>query len=121
MRVTKDDYLNKFAIDLSLEFRSENYDNETNALNLWLANNEENLVDYLAAIGMTEEHECWNEEEFTRALLEQDKHILRYGDVPLKGMRDENNNFIPFVAPKANRILRNAHMIRVGFSRYGGY
>lgn len=122
MRVTRDDYLNKFAIDLDLEFRGSNYDNETKAVEVFLTNNEENLVDYLKyTYNIDDTCENWNETEFTRALLQQNKHILSYGDIDMKGIRDENGNYIPFLAPKARAILSNVGMLRNSFSRYGDY
>lgn len=75
--VTRDSYEQFSGIDLNIELKSSQYDNPTQAVNIFLKQQQTWLYTKTQTDYRISE---WDDDTFAEALLWQIKHVLKYGE-----------------------------------------
>ena len=95
MYLTKDVYFEKRGIDLDIEFKSGQYDDPSNAVDKFLQQIEDFVVEYLETNYGTSRNQL-DSETMEQALIYQVDHVLETGEINKQTLSDN-----------AYRILRN--------------
>lgn len=118
--ITKEDYFNKRGIDLNLELKGSSTDNPSNAVNIFISNIEEWILEYLENKYdfdrfELEENTDW-QEAFKKAVIHQIDYIRRNGDLTLDCANTYNA-----LSPNAFNVLKNVGMCEIQRQRRSGY
>lgn len=100
--LTKDDYMNIRGIDLSLELRGSATDNESNAVNIFLENLQQDLLEYMQ-LHFDVDIDNLDPVVMKRVMAHQVDFIRRNGDLSL----DYENHTEFVIAPKAFVLLKS--------------
>lgn len=100
--VTKKDYFGFSGIDLDLELKKSNYDNQGRAVEIFIARVEEWLYDYIYS---TYFNDTFDTTAFKKAVMHQIDYIRKNGDLSIQAA-----NALTLLAPNAKRVLRMSGM-----------
>lgn len=121
--VTKQDYYNWSGIDLQLELKGSNYDNISDAVDIFLTRVEGWCLDYLEnnyRITPTEPLDTdgepiFNLAAFKKGVLHQIDYLRRNGDLSIQAVSIMRNTIstAPQLAPNALMVWKNACMANI--------
>lgn len=119
--VTKQDYYDFSGIDLSIELKGSNYDNISDAVDIFLSRVENWCLEYLEFkfrvtpteptyknTTTEEEVPIFNSSAFSKAVLHQIDYLRKNGDLSIQSV-----NEAPTLAPNALMTLKNSGMANI--------
>lgn len=100
--VTKQDYFDFAGIDLDLELRKSNYDNQSRAVEIFIKRVENWMDDFLSTLFF---NDTFDDDAFKKAVMHQIDYIRRNGDLSIQAVSQGSK-----LAPNAYTVLKRAGM-----------